>query len=36
MTVSAIIMMIIAIAVVWGGLAFAVTNLVTHPDPEDD
>ena len=36
MTVPAIIVMIIAIAIVWGGLVLAVTNLVTHPDPEDD
>lgn len=36
MTPVAIVMMIITCLIVWGGLAVAITNLMTHPDPEDD
>lgn len=32
MTAPAIIMMIIAIATVWGGLALAIVNLARHPE----
>ena len=37
MTTSAIIMMIIAILVIWGGLAAAIANLMVRGeiDPED-
>ena len=35
MTPVAIIMMIIAIVIVWGGLVAALINLSRHPDPED-
>ncbi|TLM81297.1 methionine/alanine import family NSS transporter small subunit [Pseudarthrobacter sp. NamE2] len=34
MTPVAIIMMIIAIATVWGGLALALLNLRRHPEDE--
>ena len=37
MSVSAIVMMIIAIVTVWGGLVAAVVNLRSHPEaPEED
>lgn len=37
MSVSAIIMMIVAILIVWGGLVGAVVHLRRHPErPEDD
>ena len=32
MTTTAIIMMIVAILVIWGGLALAITNLVRNGD----
>ncbi|MBB4735862.1 methionine/alanine import family NSS transporter small subunit [Micrococcus cohnii] len=32
METSAVIMMIVAMATVWGGLALAMVNLVRHPD----
>ncbi|HLS63398.1 MAG TPA: methionine/alanine import family NSS transporter small subunit [Ruania sp.] len=35
MDVSAIIMMIIAIVLIWGGLVAALIHLRRHPDPED-
>ncbi len=35
MDASAIIMMIIAIGLVWGGLVVALVHLRRHPDPED-
>lgn len=35
MSVSAIIMLAIAIATVWGGLAAAVVNIVRHPEELD-
>ncbi|AXK46270.1 methionine/alanine import family NSS transporter small subunit [Brachybacterium saurashtrense] len=36
MSVSAIIMMCVAIATVWGGLVAAIVNAVRHPEPDDD
>ncbi|WP_129842556.1 methionine/alanine import family NSS transporter small subunit [Streptomyces sp. RFCAC02] len=33
MSASAIVMMIIAMVVVWGGLVAAVLKLRAHPDP---
>ena len=36
MTTSAIVMMLIAMAVVWGGLALAVRNLTRTPSEEPD
>ncbi|MFC7375007.1 MULTISPECIES: methionine/alanine import family NSS transporter small subunit [unclassified Brachybacterium] len=35
MSVSAIIMMIVAIVTVWGGLAAAIANLARHPEQKD-
>ncbi|MFC7457637.1 methionine/alanine import family NSS transporter small subunit [Brachybacterium sp. GCM10030267] len=35
MSVSAIIMMIVAIVTVWGGLAAAIVNLARHPEQKD-
>ena len=36
MSVSAIVMMIVAIVTVWGGLAAAIVNIARHPEnPED-
>lgn len=35
MTTTAIIMMIVAILVVWGGLAVAIVYLMRHPLEED-
>ncbi len=32
MSTSAIIMMVLAIAIVWGGLAFAIVFLLKHPE----
>ena len=37
MSVSAIVMMIVAIVTVWGGLTAAVVNLARHPEaPEEE
>ena len=37
MSGSAIVMMIVAIATVWGGLVAAVVNLRSHPEaPEEE
>lgn len=36
MSASAVIMMIIAILIVWGGLVAAILKLRAHPDPPDD
>lgn len=36
MSVPAIVMMIVAILVIWGGLAFALINLSRHPEEADD
>ena len=37
MSTSAIVMMVISIAVLWGGLAAAILHLRRHPDePETD
>ncbi|HJB10531.1 MAG TPA: methionine/alanine import family NSS transporter small subunit [Candidatus Brachybacterium merdavium] len=35
MSISALIMMIIAIATVWGGLLAAIINIARHPEHED-
>lgn len=35
MSVSAIIMMIVAIVTVWGGLVAAIVNLTRHPEAKD-
>ncbi|MGO2995819.1 MAG: methionine/alanine import family NSS transporter small subunit [Brachybacterium alimentarium] len=35
MSVSAIVMMSIAIITVWGGLVAAVVNIVRHPEKKD-
>jgi hypothetical protein len=35
MTTSAIVMMLVAMAVIWGGLALAVTSLLRHGAVED-
>ncbi|MGO2313503.1 MAG: methionine/alanine import family NSS transporter small subunit [Brachybacterium tyrofermentans] len=35
MSVSAIVMMSIAIITVWGGLVAAVVNIVRHPENDD-
>lgn len=35
MSVSAIIMMIVAIVTVWGGLVAAIINLTRHPEVKD-
>lgn len=35
MSVSAMVMMIVAMLVVWGGLVLAVANLRGHPDTPD-
>lgn len=36
MSAGAIVMMIIAILVVWGGMVGAMLRLRHHPDPPDD
>jgi hypothetical protein len=36
MSAGAVTMMIITIAIVWGGLAVAVVRLRRHPDPPED
>lgn len=36
MTTTAIIMMIVAMATVWGGLALALWNLSRHPEEADE
>ncbi|WP_409331915.1 methionine/alanine import family NSS transporter small subunit [Trujillonella humicola] len=35
MSASAVVMMLVAMAVIWGGLALAVINLVRHGAVED-
>ena len=35
MSVSAIVMMIIAIVTVWGGLVAAIVNIARHPERND-
>ena len=35
MSTSAIVMMVVAMAVIWGGLAAAVLNLLRHGEVED-
>lgn len=35
MSLSAIVMMVVAIATVWGGLVAAVVNVVRHPEADD-
>ena len=35
MSTSAIVMMVLAMAVIWGGLALAVVNLLRHGQVED-
>lgn len=35
MSVSSIVMLIVAIATVWGGLAAAIVNVVRHPESLD-
>jgi Putative methionine and alanine importer, small subunit len=35
MSTSAIVMMLVAMAVIWGGLALAVANLLRHGAVED-
>ncbi len=35
MSASSIVMLIIAIATVWGGLAAAIVNVVRHPEDLD-
>ncbi|MGO1505533.1 MAG: methionine/alanine import family NSS transporter small subunit [Brachybacterium sp.] len=35
MSVSAIVMMIIAIVTVWGGLVAAIVNIARHPEQND-
>ncbi|MFD1505117.1 methionine/alanine import family NSS transporter small subunit [Georgenia yuyongxinii] len=36
MTASALIMLVVAIALVWGGLVVAIVFLVRHPLTEDE
>lgn len=36
MTTGAIVMMLVAMLVLWGGLALAVRNLLRHTDPEPE
>jgi hypothetical protein len=36
MSTSAIIMMLIAMTILWGGLALAVWNITRHPGKEPD
>ncbi len=36
MNTSALLMMLIAIGICWGGLLFAILHLKRHPDPEDE
>ncbi|AXK32800.1 methionine/alanine import family NSS transporter small subunit [Streptomyces armeniacus] len=36
MSASALIMMIVAIVIVWGGMTAAIMKLRGHPDPPDD
>lgn len=35
MSLPAIVMMVVAIATVWGGLVAAVINVVRHPEADD-
>lgn len=35
MTPIAVVMLVIAIATVWGGLALALINLARHPEEDD-
>ena len=34
MNTSALVMMLIAIVLLWGGLALAIIHLIKHPDEE--
>ncbi len=34
MTIGAIVMMVVAMVVLWGGLAVAIVNIVRYPGPE--
>ncbi|MBV2362959.1 methionine/alanine import family NSS transporter small subunit [Streptomonospora nanhaiensis] len=34
MSVGAIVMMVLAIVIVWGGLIAAIIHLARHPDPD--
>ncbi|MDA0564112.1 methionine/alanine import family NSS transporter small subunit [Streptomonospora sp. S1-112] len=36
MSVGAIVMMVLAIVIVWGGLIAAIIHLSRHPDPGPD
>ncbi|WP_436863488.1 methionine/alanine import family NSS transporter small subunit [Acinetobacter haemolyticus] len=36
MNSSALIMMIVAITLVWGGLALSIIHLMRHPEQKDD
>ena len=36
MSTSAVVMMIVAMVVVWGGLIAAILKLRGHPDPPED
>ncbi|MEL4504419.1 methionine/alanine import family NSS transporter small subunit [Luteococcus sp. H138] len=36
MTPTALIMLILSLALVWGGLAAAIINLRRHPSPYED
>lgn len=36
MTTSAVVMMVIALALVWGGLIVAAVHLRAHPDEPED
>lgn len=36
MTATAVVMMIVAVATIWGGLAVSTRYLITHPLPHED
>lgn len=36
MTATAVIMMVVAIATVWGGLIVSIVHLAKHPEADDD
>ncbi|EFF84210.1 hypothetical protein HMP0015_0350 [Acinetobacter haemolyticus ATCC 19194] len=36
MNTSALIMMIISIALLWGGLSLSILHLMRHPEQKDD
>ncbi len=36
MSTSAIVMMIVAMATIWGGLALSIRHLVRHPEEPDE